>query len=540
MFALEDKLWSLEFAGAARIPGWDGALSREVLEHFAAFAKARIAPLDGPGDLQGCSIVAGRVQLPDGFADAYRALAADGWQGLSAPEEFGGQALGAAVQALTSEVFSGACHALQMIAGLVPGAIRLLCHVATPEQQARFIPQLASGAWLATMCLTEPDAGSDLSRIRTSAIDGGAGQGWRIQGEKTFISGGDQDASENILHLVLARTGPEGTRGLSLFACPAILQDGRRNAISVARIERKMGLHGSPTCHMVFDAAQGELIGAQGQGLSAMFLLMNHARLDVALQGVAHAAKAHAIARDYAQLRRQGRLPDGRPAVLAAHPDVQRMLDDMDTQTLAARALAHMALVALETGDHAFADFLTPMAKVAGSNAGMRVTETAMQVLGGYGYLHEYRLEQAYRDARICAIYEGANGIHALTLATRGLSHAAAAQAEAFARYITEIAQRHEAPSLRTSLAQWKALCDHVRKAPAEMAHHFMQASIALADMAFWQRVVTECPESTRLQRLASHACQRAAHRVDAALQAARLEAAPSLAPLAQITGARW
>lgn len=525
MQALDDSYWSLEFAGAARIPGWDGELARDVATHFADFAAARLVPLDGPGDLQGCRLVDGRVYLPDGFAEAYRELAEAGWQGLSAPEEFGGQDQGPAVQALVSEVFSGACHALQMVVGLVPGAIRLLRHVATPDQQARFIPKLASGAWLATMCLTEPEAGSDLSRIRSRAAKGA--QGWRINGEKIFISGGDQDASENILHLVLARTGPEGTKGLSLFACPAILGDGQRNRITVARIEHKMGLHGSPTCHMMFDDAEAELIGAPGQGLAAMFLLMNHARLDVALQGVAHAAKAHAIARDYAAGRKQGRRPDGSPAVLAQHPDVARMLAGMDRQTLSARALAHTALVALETGDVALAEFLTPMAKVAGSNAGIRVTETAMQVLGGYGYLHEYRLEQAYRDARICAVYEGANGIQALTLATRGLSHAGGAQARAFADYIGQVAQVYPQSPLAAALEDWHALCDRVRAAPADLADLLMQASIALAELAFWQRVSIECSGNARLQGLGADARNLAAHTIRSSLHFAALREQP-------------
>lgn len=523
MTALDDRLWSLEFAGAARIPGWDAALTREVAEHFDVFAKQRIQPLDGAGDLQGCRLVEGRVVLPNGFAQVYSELAQAGWQGLTAPEEFGGQGLGPAVQALVSEAFSEACHALQMVAGLVPGAIRLLRQVATPDQQARFIPELASGAWLSTMCLTEPEAGSDLSRIRTRAVQGAAG--WQISGEKIFISGGDQDASENILHLVLARSGPDGTRGLSLFACPANMPDGCRNSVSVTRIERKMGLNGSPTCHMVFDTAEGELVGAPGQGLAAMFLLMNHARLDVALQGVAHAAKAHAIAKAYAQDRKQGRQADGRPAVLADHPDVQRMLHDMDRQTLAARAVAHLALVALESGEDDLAEFLTPIAKVAGSEVGIRVTESAIQVLGGYGYLHEYRLEQAYRDARICAIYEGANGIQALTLATRGLKHAEGAQAEAFVRYVESVVKSSASALLPTALQDWHGLSALTRNAPAENAALFMQASIALTELAFWERVIAECSGNTRFQHLASIGRYAAAHTVQSSLHFARLNA---------------
>ncbi|MFN7003955.1 MAG: acyl-CoA dehydrogenase family protein, partial [Roseinatronobacter sp.] len=241
-------------------------------------------------------------------------------------------------------------------------------------------------------------------------------------------------------------------------------------------------------------------------------------RLDVALQGVAHAAKAHAIARDYSKERHQGRKPDGSPALLADHADVARMLADMDRQTLAARALAHTALVALETGDTALAEFLTPMAKVAGSEAGMRVTETAMQVLGGYGYLHEYRLEQAYRDARICAIYEGANGIQALTLATRGLSHAGGAQMRAFERHISQSAQAHPQDPIKAALQDWTALCDRVRETPAELADLLMQSSIALADLAFWQRVSRECADTPRLHRLAAGASTIALHKIESSL----------------------
>ena len=502
---VDDILWSLEFAGASGIPDWDRDLTAEIVQHFAAFAQGRIAPLDEAGDKQGCRLQNGRVVMPDGFDAVFRELACGGWQGLSAPEEFGGQGMGGAVHAAISEIFSGACHSLQMVTGLVPGAVRLLMQYGTDDQKARFIPPLVSGDWLATMCLTEPGAGSDLSAIRTKAE--GAGQSWQITGEKIFISGGDHNLSDNILHLVLARTGPEGVKGLSLFACPAVLDGGARNAVTVTRIEEKMGLHASPTCQMAFDGAQGELIGAPGQGLAAMFTLMNHARLDVALQGVAHATRACAVASAYAADRVQGRGADGQPVTLDRHADVRRMIDRADALALSARAISHSALVALETGNQPLADFLTPMAKVCGSDAGTQAAELAMQVLGGYGYLHEYRVEQTYRDARICAIYEGTNGIHAMTIATRGLSYDGGAQADAFAAWIDQIADAQNACCLRNALQEWTDLRDVTRAAPRELAHIFMQVSIALADLGFWVRVCGSDSAPSRTQALARERC---------------------------------
>ncbi|HPQ97639.1 MAG TPA: acyl-CoA dehydrogenase family protein, partial [Thiolinea sp.] len=298
---VEDIFASLHtFVG--ELPDWDAALCEEITQHFASFVEGVLAPLNEPGDRQGCRLENGRVRMPDGFGTAYAELAEGGWQGLTAPEAYGGQGLDHLTAAVLSEIFSGANHALQMVTGLVPGAISTLLAHGTPEQQNTYIPPLASGEWLSTMCLTEAGAGSDLSRIRTRAVQDG--DGWRIDGQKIFISGGDQDLSQGILHLVLARSGPadSGVKGLSLFLCLSDV-DGERNKISITRIEEKLGLHASPTCQMEFDGAKAELIGTEGKGLAAMFTMMNHARLDVALQGVAHASRAHAIASAYAAER---------------------------------------------------------------------------------------------------------------------------------------------------------------------------------------------------------------------------------------------
>lgn len=516
---IADILFSLnDIAGAHRIADWDADLAAELAGHFAAFAEGEIAPLDEPGDSQGARLENGRVRLPDGFKQAYAAYVEQGWPGLTAPENFGGQAMGGAVAAIVSEIFSGACHSMQMVAGLVPGAIRTIMTFGTDDQKTRMIPPLASGDWLATMCLTEPGAGSDLSRIRCRASE--TGDGWRIAGEKIFISGGDQDVSDGILHLVLARTSDDGIRGLSLFLCPSETAGGVRNAVSVARIEEKMGLHASPTCQMVFDGAEAELIGKAGEGLKAMFTMMNHARLDVSLQGVAHASRAADIARAYAADRVQGRRADGSPATLDGHADVRRMLDEMDSLAIGARAIAHLALVILETGENPdLVEFLTPVAKVFCSQAGMRAAELGTQILGGYGYLREYRVEQTYRDARITAIYEGANGIHAGALASRGLR--VGTGADAFAELIRGIAEETDAASLDEAADLWTTARDTVRAAddPSRLAHDFMQLSGQVLFLALWARIASKSaasPDPDRYARVASFVARRAPHEMRA------------------------
>ncbi|WP_417722127.1 acyl-CoA dehydrogenase family protein [Salipiger sp.] len=500
---LDDMLFCLEAVGRpGGLPGWDGSLATEIARHFASFAEGEIAPLDAPGDRQGARLVDGRVRMPDGFATVYRALAGQGWQGLTAPEALGGQGAGPLVGALTSEIFSGANQSLQMITGLVPGAVRTLLAFGSAEQQARLIPPLVSGAWLSTMCLTEPEAGSDLSRIRTRAVR--EGDGWRIEGEKIFISGGDQDLSEGILHLVLARTSDAGVKGLSLFACTG------REGIAVTRIEDKMGLHASPTCQMRFSGASADLIGPEGDGLRAMFTMMNHARLDVALQGVAHAARAADVARRYAAERRQGRGPDGAEASLDTHGDVRRMIDRADALAMGARGIAHLAFVTMECGEAAaLVDFLTPLAKVHCTEAGIEAAGLGMQVLGGYGYLREYRLEQTCRDVRVTAIYEGANGIHERALATRLLGGAPGAAFSAF--LAAEPGAGIVAPR-----AVWEAARSSVaaRADAADLAHELVQIARQALLSVVWTRMADAAgshPRPERIRRLAAAALRESA-----------------------------
>lgn len=417
---VDDILFTLRACGAEDVEGWDDALITQITEAFASFAEAELAPLNAVGDSQGARFENGRVFLPDGARQALDAYAEQGWCGLTAPEAFGGQGLDGLALTPTSEIFSGANHALQMVVGLLPGAVRVLRQFGTDRQKAALIPELAAGDRLATMALTEPGAGSDLGRIRTRAEQDG--DLWRITGEKIFISNADQDVRDKILHLVLARTGDAGSgvKGLSLFACLSERADGNRNAVRVTRIEEKTGLHASPTCQMVFDGAEAQLIGAEGAGLKGMFAMMNHARIDVALQGVAHASRAYGIASAYTAERVQGRGADGAPVTLDQHPDVRNKLSTARAIGLLGRAITYTAVVALERGNApALVDFLTPIAKHFCTEGSTAAADLAIQCLGGYGYLHEYQVEQTWRDARITRIYEGANAVHAISIAGR-------------------------------------------------------------------------------------------------------------------------
>jgi len=483
-----DILFSLRHvSGAQRVSGWDDSLAEDVLTHFATLAENVIAPLNQSGDEEGASLVDGHVQMPEGFVDAYRQLSQDGWQGLTAPEEYGGQSISPVIASGVSEIFSGANHSLQMVCNLVPGAISTLLKYGSNDQQSRWIPHLANGTALATMCLTETEAGSDLSAIRCRAEQNN--QQWMITGEKIFISGGDQDLSDDILHLVLARSNTEknGMQGLSLYLCP------KQPAASVTRLEKKLGLNASPTCQMRFDGAHAELIGLEGEGLNAMFTLMNHARVDVALQGVAHAAHTALKASGYAAERRQGKTSDGTPARLSDHADVKRMLDEQQTLAISARALCHIALVELETQRRpALIEFLTPLSKIAGSEAGIRSADLAIQVLGGYGYLTDYGVGQHWRDARITAIYEGANGIHAKSLVTR---HLHSKTINEFSDLISELGGANE--TVEAELIQWKKRAEMIASAEdmTRHAHDFSQTTIRLLNLAIWQRIhqVADC-----------------------------------------------
>ncbi|HZF75597.1 MAG TPA: acyl-CoA dehydrogenase [Acetobacteraceae bacterium] len=392
-----------------------------VIREAERFAAERIAPGWQDADRQGAQYANGTVTTPAHYKDLYRAWIEGGWQGLAAPAEHGGQGLPHALSSAVTELASAADMAFMLCPILTAGAIDLLVAHATPDQAARWLPPLISAEWTGTMCLTEPQAGSDLGALRTRAEPIGEGR-YAVTGQKIYITFGEHDLAANTLHLVLARLpgAPEGSRGISLFACPKVLPDGRRNALRCGGIERKLGIHASPTCVMLFEGAEGELVGEPGRGLNAMFAMMNAARLAVGVEGVGQGARACQLAEAYAAERAQS----GKP--IAQHPDVARMLAEMRAETLAGRLLALEASVALDRhhllGDAAAAArlaLLTPIVKAWCTDRGVEVASTGIQVHGGMGFVEDSGAAQVMRDARIAPIYEGTNGIQAVDLVAR-------------------------------------------------------------------------------------------------------------------------
>ena len=420
--------------------GFDRAMAEAVLEAAGDLASGVLEPLNRSGDRQGSRLENGRVISPDGFPAAYKAFAEGGWNGLSADPVHGGQGLPNALQLAMFEMVNAANMAFALCPTLTQAAIEALQRHGTDRQKALYLPRLISGEWTGTMHLTEPQAGSDLAAVRTLAEPDGQG-GFRVTGQKIFITWGDHDLTDNIVHLILARTpgAPEGVRGLSLFLAASRLvnEDGslaEANALKAAGLEHKLGIHASPTCVMVYEGARAELVGELNRGLAHMFTMMNAARVAVGAQGVGVAEGAYQHALAYAHERRQGRAawsPDY-PAPIFEHPDVRAMLALMKAKIEAARAICFTAGVAADLGHvlpdeaarHAAAlraELLTPIAKAYATDVGVEVASMAIQVHGGMGFIEETGAAQFYRDARIAPIYEGTNGIHALDLVGRKL-----------------------------------------------------------------------------------------------------------------------
>jgi 3-(methylthio)propanoyl-CoA dehydrogenase len=413
----------------------------DALGEFGRFATEVIAPTDRRGDVEGARLdpATGDVMTPVGFADVYRRFVDGGWGALQFPVEFGGAGLPSVVGLAISEMFASANLSLSLAPVLTQSGIELLLSWGSDEQRAKYLPNLLSGAWSATMNLTESEAGSDLAEVRTMARRDPDGR-WRISGTKIFITWGEHDLTENIVHLVLARTphASAGTKGLSLFLVPKFLlnDDGipvERNSLRCERLEEKLGLHGSPTCAMNYDGAVGELVGTEQSGLAAMFTMMNVARIGIGIEGPAVAERAYQQAERYARERLQGRAlgddPSKRSAIIE-HPDVRRMLLSMRTLTLAGRLLAYEAMAQRDLACHgedaaereraqSWCDFLTPIAKAWSTDAGCTAASLGIQVLGGAGYIDESGIAQRLRDVRITPIYEGTNGIQAIDLVVR-------------------------------------------------------------------------------------------------------------------------
>ena len=407
-----------------------------VLEAAAAFTEEQLAPLNRVGDQVGARYENGKVTAAPGFADAYQAFVAGGWNSLSADPELGGQGLTKAMELAVFEMV----HASNMAFGLCPmltqGAIEALALHGTERQKALVLPKLVSGEWTGTMNLTEPQAGSDLAAVTTRAEPDGNG-GYRLHGQKIFITWGDHDAAENICHLVLARLpdSPPGVKGISLFLATKKLVDdegraGPLNDLRPGSIEHKLGIHGSPTCVMLFEGAQAELVGEVNNGIAHMFVMMNAARLQVGVQGVAIAERAFQQALAFSQERKQGRAAWSADGAIYGHPDVRRTLLLMKAKIEAARAiclttgvLADVARLSTDAAQAAIArqrqELLTPIAKAWSTDIGVEVASLGVQVHGGMGFIEETGAAQHYRDARIAPIYEGTNGIQAIDLVGR-------------------------------------------------------------------------------------------------------------------------
>ena len=413
-------------------------LAQTILEEAGRFANDVIAPLNAEGDRHGATLRDGAVTTAPGWKDAYRAWTEAGWNALPGPVDYGGQGLPTLLNSACVEMWNSASMAFGIGPVLTMGAIEAMIRHASDELRSRYLDKLVSGEWTATMNLTEPQAGSDLAAIRSRAERAGDGT-YRITGQKIFITYGEHDLTDNIVHLVLARLpdAPAGTRGISLFLVPKFLPDGTRNDVRCHSIEHKLGIHASPTCTMIFGddgGAVGWLIGEENRGLACMFTMMNTARLAVGLQGVAIAERAYQQALGYANERRQGRAigaADGMSPIVA-HPDVQRNLLTMKALTAAARAICYMTAEAIDRA-HLEADparrkkanerasLLTPVAKAFSTDIGVEVASLGVQVHGGMGYVEETGAAQHLRDARIAPIYEGTNGIQAIDLVTRKL-----------------------------------------------------------------------------------------------------------------------
>ncbi len=539
------------------LAGVDGELIDAVLEGAGRFAVDVLAPINASGDEEGSRLVDGRVVTPAGFRAAYRKFVEGGWLALDLPREIGGQGLPVVLQTAVAEMCDGACVAFGMLPLMQRAGARLLMAHGSPELVDTFAQPLAAGEWTATICISEPQAGSDVGRVRTRAEPNPDG-GYLITGTKIFISFGDHDLTEQIIHLVLARVAgaAPGTKGLSLFVVPRLMVAGDgtlggTNAVSVARVEKKMGLKASPTCVLDFDGAAGFLVGEEGGGMQAMFTMINTMRLGVAVQGVAVAGAATAAALAYAGERPQGGPPASEPVAIIEHADVRRMLLTMRARTEAMRALTletalniDLARDQTEEGADAqsLATWLLPVCKTRAAETGFEVANLGVQVLGGQGYIRDAGMEQYVRDSRVQSIYEGTSGIQALDLVTRKLRTGDGRLFELFAGRVRATLKTHGGDSglallhgalngaleiLERSTADMIRYLGHSPRDAEAAATPYLQLVGLVAEGWMWLRMAAAARDDTPF-----HATKRAAARfhaehilVDAAAHARRIEA---------------
>ena len=455
----------LDLASYGNMPGFETAspdIIDAVIEEGGKFCSEVLAPLNRVGDEVGCvRNDDGSVTAPPGFKDAFDQFRAAGWGTISAPEEFGGQGMPHVLGMVMEEFISGANQAFGMYPGLTNGAVAALLAQGSDDQKQTYVHKMISNEWTGTMNLTEPHCGTDLGMIRTKAVPNGDGS-YAITGTKIFISAGEHDMSDNIIHLVLAKLpgAPDSTKGISLFVVPKFLVNddgtpGTRNGVMCGSIEHKMGIHGNSTCVLNYDGATGWLVGEENKGLAAMFIMMNAARLGVGIQGLSQAEAAYQNAVAYALDRRQGRAltgpadPEAQADPIFVHPDVRRMLMDAKAFTEGMRALSlwgallvdltHKAQTEEERADaDALLGLLTPVIKGYGTDKGFDTTVNMQQVFGGHGYIEEWGMSQFVRDARITQIYEGTNGVQAMDLCGRKLGAKGGAAIQAFFKLVGE------------------------------------------------------------------------------------------------------
>ncbi len=455
----------LDLASYGNLPGFESAtpdMIDAVIGEAGRFCAEVLAPINQAGDQHGCKRHEdGSVTTPPGFKEAFEQFRDGGWSTLSAPEEFGGQGMPHVLGFMLEEFISSANQAFGMYPGLTNGAVSALIAKGSDEQKAKYLPKMIANEWTGTMNLTEPHCGTDLGMIRTKAEPNGDGS-YAITGTKIFISAGEHDLTENIIHLVLAKTpgAPDSTKGISLFVVPKVLVNddgslGARNGVTCGSIEHKMGIHGNSTCVLNYDGATGWLVGEENKGLAAMFIMMNAARLGVGIQGLAQAEVAYQNAVAYAKDRRQGRAltgpaePQAQADPIIVHADVRRMLMDAKAFTEGMRALCLWGALLVDLAHKAQTEeeriqadlligLMTPVIKGYGTDKGFDTAVNMQQVFGGHGYIEEWGMSQFVRDARIAQIYEGTNGVQAMDLCGRKLAQGGGAAVQAFFKLVGE------------------------------------------------------------------------------------------------------